>query len=121
MPFEYQDESEQWLTEVLANHYEEARERALSLIGSGRVSEDGCILTDTATPKKTRFRGRQLFAYRFIHCIATRTPASTTDYVRHRCNNRWCINPDHLELGSHIDNVLDEREFRANGVDFGLL
>lgn len=29
MSFTYQDESELWLADVLANHYEEARSRAL--------------------------------------------------------------------------------------------
>lgn len=27
--------------------------------------------------------------------------------VRHKCDNRECINPDHLEVGSHKDNSMD--------------
>ena len=27
--------------------------------------------------------------------------------VRHRCDNPRCINPDHLELGTQRDNILD--------------
>ena len=27
--------------------------------------------------------------------------------VRHKCDNRLCINPEHLELGTVRDNVLD--------------
>lgn len=27
--------------------------------------------------------------------------------LRHTCDNRWCINPDHLIEGSHNDNVQD--------------
>ena len=30
-------------------------------------------------------------------------------------------NPDHLELGSRGENLQDERDFDANGVDFTLL
>lgn len=29
--------------------------------------------------------------------------------VRHRCDNRLCVNPSHLELGSQADNVEDSR------------
>ncbi|AVW91975.1 hypothetical protein DA792_13555 [Celeribacter baekdonensis] len=41
--------------------------------------------------------------------------ASYDDVVRHRCNNRRCINPAHLEIGTRGENFMDEREFAANG------
>lgn len=27
--------------------------------------------------------------------------------IRHKCDNIRCINPDHLEIGDNIDNVMD--------------
>ena len=37
--------------------------------------------------------------------------------IRHVCDNRLCINPSHLTLGSHKDNVMDrvERDRSAKG------
>ncbi|MFK7752598.1 MAG: HNH endonuclease [Sedimentitalea sp.] len=37
--------------------------------------------------------------------------------MRHRCDNRRCVNPDHMELGDRAQNHWDDEEFRANGVD----
>jgi hypothetical protein len=119
--FEYADETQQWFSVVFANHLEEARSRALSLVAEGTVSDTGCIETPTLDPRKVRFLGRQLPAYRFIFCVLSEASAGYDDVVRHRCNNRRCINPEHLEIGSRGENLQDERDFSANGVDFSLL
>ena len=119
--FSYADETQQWFEYIINNHLEEARSRAFTLVEQGQVADTGCIETPTLGARKVRFKGRQMPAYRFIFCVLNEAVAGYDDVVRHRCDNRRCINPDHLELGSRGENLQDERDFSANGVDFSLL
>lgn len=34
-------------------------------------------------------------------------PITSGMYVLHKCDNRRCINPSHLFLGTHLDNIKD--------------
>ena len=117
----YEDNGERWFRQILENYREEARQRALSLIAEGRETDTGCIVTPTAWPRKVIFRGRQTYAYRFIHCVLEGQIAGRDQVVRHRCHNRLCLNPRHLELGTQADNKRDDWEHWAGGVDHRFL
>ena len=43
----------------------------------------------------------------FIAIYYLKDKPSPTRVVRHLCNNRWCINPNHLQMGSKAENTLD--------------
>lgn len=119
--FVYLDASLERWTNIHANHKEEARQRALSLVAAGTATDTGCIETPTLAVRKVRFRGEQYAAYRFIYCALNDVTPSFEEVVRHRCHNRRCINPAHLELGSRADNKRDDWDYWANGVDFDML
>ena len=44
-------------------------------------------------------------------------PIDEHKLIRHKCDNRSCVNPEHLEIGNPIDNVRDmiERNTKACG------
>ncbi len=83
----------------------------------GSLSFSNHLMTDTATPRKVRCRGHQWESYRFIYCVLNKESASRDHVIRHRCHNRCCINPKHLEIGSQADNKPGDWEFSAQGVD----
>ena len=59
--------------------------------------------------------GRHIAAHRLAHYLTTLT---WPEVVRHKCDNRVCCNPHHLEGGTQTDNMRDVvqrgRHYHAN-------
>ena len=55
------------------------------------------------------FNGSKTRAHRVSYCIANGVTLESIKglLVRHKCDVRNCVNPEHLELGSHQDNMDD--------------
>jgi len=123
MPFDFclEDESELMFADILDNHGDEARTLAADLLDKTTKDNNGCMMFGCQDPRKVRFKGYRVKAYRFILCVLQDHRPARDVVVRHRCANRLCVNPDHLEFGTQHDNFLDHLEHSAYGIDFNLL
>lgn len=64
----------------------------------------------------TTVNGKTVRWHRLVYC--ERVGCTLDDIkglvVRHKCDNARCLNPDHLELGTHQDNMDDKTKRGRN-------
>lgn len=78
-----------------------------------QASRDDCIPWSGPKRKdgygRTTVDGQRVYAHRVAFCDANNLSLLQIQgfVIRHRCDNPECINAEHLEIGSHADNVRD--------------
>lgn len=67
-------------------------------------------------------KGRSILAARVAWELAN-GPVPKGMEIRHKCHQRFCVNPDHLQLGTHAQNMADmvlARRGRRGGLPYGV-
>lgn len=64
---------------------------------------------DTCGYGQCRFNGKNFKAHRLFYTLFN-GPITKGLFVCHSCDNKLCVNPDHLWLGSAQDNSTDMKE-----------
>lgn len=93
------------------------------------ISKSGCWIWTAGTrpngkgvqyPRHWTDDGRSTGAHRFSFQLA-HGPIPQSMYVCHKCDTPLCVNPDHLFVGTHKDNMQDmvtkKRSFTGRGED----
>ena len=53
------------------------------------------------------FRTKSTFLHRFVYAVWNKQGLTPADVIMHTCDNRVCINPRHLKLGTIQTNNAD--------------
>jgi hypothetical protein len=76
------------------------------------IEENGCFICTSHKRDKHGYlhvtrNGKHYLLHRYIYeqCFGI---VSSDLVVRHKCDNPTCINPEHLELGTFLDNMNDK-------------
>jgi hypothetical protein len=102
------------MTAIIKRPIEQRLMDRVAVVGSCREF-DGCRSRDGYGLIKVA--GHMKRAHRMVYELA-KGPIPDGMVVMHRCDNRACINPAHLQLGSVADNNRDTlRKGRMRGLD----
>lgn len=85
---------------------------------------NGCWICVSHKPNggyaRIRYNGEQILLHRFIYEYFNKK-LRKNQVVRHKCDNKLCINPSHLISGTNLDNIKDrqKRNRQARGEKIG--
>ena len=102
-----------WWAETKIHHSEKLADKIKALLTRSTLTEEGCCVLGTTEPVKVQWRGLRQKAYQLVAWGLYPALPSQRDVVRHLCNNRRYLRPDHLQVGTQRENLADQRRLKG--------
>ena len=106
--------NEDWWPQTYLHHSQRLADKIQAYVLEARDGANGCLeLGHDEHPHRVSWRGHRQKVYQLIAWALAGDIARHGLVVRHKCDNRLCIHPQHLEVGTQSANLIDQQRTGA--------